>query len=93
MQINEFVKRARAAKIHAYIISHLKKQMPAMMGKAKVQQKLIDNLEGEFAKVWIQIVCILSAHMHAAIILIIDKDWKLKHMYVYGLVWMRKIRF
>ncbi|MCI32381.1 EH domain-containing protein 1-like, partial [Trifolium medium] len=25
--------------------------MPAMMGKAKAQQKLIDNLEGEFAKV------------------------------------------
>ena len=52
MQINEFVKRARAAKIHAYIISHLKKQMPAMMGKAKAQQKLIENLEGEFAKVY-----------------------------------------
>ncbi|XP_073224447.1 EH domain-containing protein 1-like isoform X2 [Cicer arietinum] len=50
-KINEFVKRARAAKIHAYIISHLKKQMPTMMGKAKAQQKLIDNLEGEFAKV------------------------------------------
>ncbi|KAH9798073.1 hypothetical protein KPL71_006076 [Citrus sinensis] len=50
-QINEFVKRARAAKIHAYIISHLKKEMPAMMGKAKAQQRLIDNLEDEFAKV------------------------------------------
>ena len=25
LQINEFVKRARAAKIHAFIISHLKK--------------------------------------------------------------------
>ncbi|KAF6173214.1 hypothetical protein GIB67_026909 [Kingdonia uniflora] len=50
-RINEFVKRARAAKIHAYIISHLKKEMPAMMGKAKTQQKLIDNLENEFAKV------------------------------------------
>ncbi|XP_061342235.1 EH domain-containing protein 1 isoform X1 [Gastrolobium bilobum] len=50
-RINEFVKRARAAKIHAYIISHLKKEMPAMMGKAKVQQKLIDNLAGEFGKV------------------------------------------
>jgi EH domain-containing protein 1 len=50
-RINEFVKRARAAKIHAYIISHLKKEMPAMMGKAKTQQKLIDNLEDEFAKV------------------------------------------
>lgn len=51
MQINEFVKRARAAKIHAYIIGHLKKEMPAMMGKAKTQQKLIDNLPDEFAKV------------------------------------------
>ncbi|KAJ4977343.1 hypothetical protein NE237_002449 [Protea cynaroides] len=50
-RINEFVKRARAAKIHAYIVSHLKKEMPAMMGKAKAQQKLIDNLEDEFGKV------------------------------------------
>ncbi|CAH2053234.1 unnamed protein product, partial [Thlaspi arvense] len=49
--INEFVKRARAAKIHAYIISHLKKEMPAIMGKAKAQQKLIDNLEDVFGKV------------------------------------------
>ncbi|XP_006657273.1 EH domain-containing protein 1-like [Oryza brachyantha] len=50
-RINEFVKRARAAKIHAHIIGHLKKEMPAMMGKAKAQQRLIDNLETEFAKV------------------------------------------
>ncbi|XP_043692148.1 EH domain-containing protein 1-like isoform X2 [Telopea speciosissima] len=50
-RINEFVKRARAAKIHAYIISHLRKEMPAIMGKAKTQQRLIDNLEDEFAKV------------------------------------------
>lgn len=50
-RINEFVKRARAAKIHAYIISHLKKEMPAMIGKNKAQQRLTDNLEGEFAKV------------------------------------------
>ncbi|KAF1890768.1 hypothetical protein Lal_00043148 [Lupinus albus] len=51
MQINEFVKRARSAKIHAYIISHLKKEMPAIMGKAKAQQRLIDNLDEEFGKV------------------------------------------
>lgn len=50
-RINEFVKRARAAKIHAYIISHLKKEMPAMMGKAKAQQRLVDNLGDEFGKV------------------------------------------
>ncbi|KAK7363794.1 hypothetical protein VNO77_05952 [Canavalia gladiata] len=50
-RINEFVKRARSAKIHAYIISHLKMEMPTMMGKAKAQQRLIDNLEDEFRKV------------------------------------------
>ncbi|KAG9137175.1 hypothetical protein Leryth_011997 [Lithospermum erythrorhizon] len=50
-RINEFVKRARAAKIHAHIIGHLKKEMPAMMGKAKTQQKLIDNLADEFVKI------------------------------------------
>eukprot|EP01018_Ginkgo_biloba_P014240 Gb_12846 [translate_table: standard] len=50
-RVNEFVKRARAAKIHSYIISHLKKEMPAVMGKAKAQQRLIENLEEEFMKV------------------------------------------
>ncbi|KAG7015536.1 EH domain-containing protein 1 [Cucurbita argyrosperma subsp. argyrosperma] len=50
-KINEFVKRARAAKIHAYIISHLRKEMPSMIGKAKTQQRLIDNLDEEFGKV------------------------------------------
>lgn len=50
-KINEFVKRARQAKIHAYIIGQLKKEMPAMMGKSKAQQRLIDNLEDQFAKV------------------------------------------
>ncbi|XP_074582603.1 EH domain-containing protein 1-like isoform X1 [Curcuma longa] len=50
-RINEFVKRARAVKIHAYIIGHLKKEMPSMIGKAKTQQRLIDNLEDEFGKV------------------------------------------
>nr|XP_027088073.1 EH domain-containing protein 2-like isoform X1 [Coffea arabica] len=50
-RINELVKRARAAKIHAYIMSHLKKEMPSLMGKAKTQQRLIDNLEDVFAKV------------------------------------------
>ncbi|XP_017430419.1 EH domain-containing protein 1-like isoform X1 [Vigna angularis] len=50
-RINEFVKRARAAKIHAYIISHLKNEMPFMIGKSTAQQRLIDNLADEFRKV------------------------------------------
>ncbi|KAI3764246.1 hypothetical protein L2E82_14252 [Cichorium intybus] len=49
-RINEFVNRARGAKIHAYIISQLKKEMP-MMGKSKAKQKLMKNLQDVFAKV------------------------------------------
>ncbi|KAL3850914.1 hypothetical protein ACJIZ3_012796 [Penstemon smallii] len=50
-RINEFVKRARAAKIHAYIISHLKNEMPHYFYKAKTQRKLTKNLDKVFAKV------------------------------------------
>lgn len=50
-QINEFVKRARAAKIHAYIMSQLKKEMPSWIGKTKAQQRLIDNLDSLFEKI------------------------------------------
>ncbi|KAM0832300.1 hypothetical protein ACQ4PT_064987 [Festuca glaucescens] len=50
-RINEFVKRARSAKVHAHIISHLKKEMPALMGKAKAQLKLLETLDEQFAKV------------------------------------------
>ncbi|KAL8092304.1 hypothetical protein AgCh_034560 [Apium graveolens] len=48
--INEFMKRAKAAKIHSYIISHLKKNVHTTMGKAKAHQMLIDNFEDEFKK-------------------------------------------
>eukprot|EP00850_Spirogloea_muscicola_P019833 SM000200S05823 [mRNA] locus=s200:106788:110308:+ [translate_table: standard] len=50
-KINEFVKRARAAKIHAFIIGHLRAQMPMMMGKTKTQQRLCEELDLEFRKV------------------------------------------
>lgn len=51
MQVNEFVKRVRAAKIHILIMGHLRKQMPAMMGKQKAQEKLLRNLADQFAQV------------------------------------------
>jgi hypothetical protein len=50
-QVNEFVKRVRAAKIHCLIMGHLRKQMPAMMGKAKAQEKLLRELQQHFAHV------------------------------------------
>ena len=48
-RINELVKRARAVKVHAYIIHYLKKQMPYMMGKSEKQAKLLSRLDKEFA--------------------------------------------
>ena len=50
-QVNEFVKRVRAARIHILILGHLRKQMPVMMGKNKAQEKMLANLNREFAAV------------------------------------------
>lgn len=38
------MKRARLAKVHAYIISYLRSQMPTLWGKDAKQRELIDNL-------------------------------------------------
>ncbi|ORY94698.1 P-loop containing nucleoside triphosphate hydrolase protein [Syncephalastrum racemosum] len=50
-KINEIVKRARLARVHALIISHLKKEMPSMFGKKKKQEALLNNLDQEFLKI------------------------------------------
>ena len=50
-KINELVKRARLAKVHAYIIGHLKSEMPALFGKSAKQAALLENLAGEFKKI------------------------------------------
>jgi hypothetical protein len=50
-KINELVKRVRICKVHAYIISHLKEQMPMMMGHAKKQKTLVDTLPAVFRTV------------------------------------------
>ena len=47
-QVNELVKRARLAKVHAYIISHLRAEMPALWGKEAKQRELIDKLNVVF---------------------------------------------
>ena len=51
MQVNEFVKRIRAAKIHIMIVGHLRAKMPAMMGKQKAQEKMLRNLPEHFSLV------------------------------------------
>ncbi|ORX56965.1 hypothetical protein DM01DRAFT_1334522 [Hesseltinella vesiculosa] len=50
-KVNEIVKRARLARVHALIIGHLKKEMPAMFGKKKKSAKLLANLDLEFQKI------------------------------------------
>jgi len=50
-KLNELVKRARLSKVHAYIIAHLKSQMPAVFGKESKQAELIDRLGDEYLKV------------------------------------------
>jgi len=47
-KINELVKRIRKVKTLAYIIGHLKSQMPSVMGKEKKQQKLIADMPNVF---------------------------------------------
>ncbi|KAF9336552.1 3-hydroxyisobutyryl-CoA hydrolase [Podila minutissima] len=50
-KVNEIVKRARQAKVHAYIIGHLRKEMPTVFGKKSKQRELIKDLSSEFLKV------------------------------------------
>ncbi|ORZ00580.1 P-loop containing nucleoside triphosphate hydrolase protein [Syncephalastrum racemosum] len=50
-KINEIVKRARLARVHAMIIGHLKKEMPSMFGKKKKREALLKNLDQEFLKI------------------------------------------
>lgn len=50
-RVNELVKRARMAKVHALIISYLRSQMPSMFGKEKKQRELIENLADVFRTV------------------------------------------
>merc|ERR550539_2035715 len=43
-KLNDLIKRARLAKVHAVLLDTLKKKMPSMFGKNKEQQKLLANI-------------------------------------------------
>ena len=51
-KINQLVKRIRIGKVHAYILSYLREQMPMLMGHAKKQNELIENMSSVFRSVW-----------------------------------------
>jgi len=46
-KLNDLIKRARLAKVHAFLLDHLRKSTP-MIGKTKKQQSMLDNLEKEY---------------------------------------------
>lgn len=50
-QLNDLIKRARMAKVHAYIIGYLKKEMPAVFGKDSRKKELIQNLGETFLQI------------------------------------------
>ncbi|CAG9793511.1 unnamed protein product [Diatraea saccharalis] len=43
-KLNDLIKRARLAKVHAFIVSELRKEMPSMFGKDGKKKDLIKNL-------------------------------------------------
>lgn len=49
-KLNDLIKRARLAKVHAYIISHLRGQMPSLFGKETKKKELIASLGDVFAQ-------------------------------------------
>lgn len=50
-KLNDLIKRARLAKVHAYIISALKSQMPSMFGKDNKKKELIKGLDTIYAQI------------------------------------------
>uniref|UniRef100_A0A2M4AFA1 Putative endocytosis/signaling protein ehd1 n=1 Tax=Anopheles triannulatus TaxID=58253 RepID=A0A2M4AFA1_9DIPT len=50
-KLNDLIKRARLAKVHAYLISELRKEMPQIFGKDSKKKELIKNLGGIYDRV------------------------------------------
>jgi GTP-binding protein EngB required for normal cell division len=49
-KINDLIKRMRLAKVHMFVLDHLKRKLP-LIGKGKAQTHLIDKLESIFEDV------------------------------------------
>lgn len=50
-KLNDLIKRARLAKVHAYIVSELRKEMPSVFGKESKKKDLIKNLGQIYEKI------------------------------------------
>jgi hypothetical protein len=67
VQVNEFVKRVRAFRIHLLIIGHIKQAMPALFGKDKAAKKMLAQLPDIFRQVGMPIQT-GPKHAHAVLI-------------------------
>ena len=47
-KLNDMIKRARLAKVHAYIISHLRSEMPSLFYKQSKKEELVETLDQVF---------------------------------------------
>ncbi|CAJ1346824.1 unnamed protein product, partial [Effrenium voratum] len=50
-KLNDLIKRARLARVLAFLLNHLRNKMPSFMGKSKEQKRLIDNLPSVYAEI------------------------------------------
>jgi len=50
-KLNDLIKRARLAKVHAYVVSSLRKEMPSVFGKDGKKKELIKNLDNLYAQI------------------------------------------
>jgi Domain of unknown function (DUF5600)/Cytoskeletal-regulatory complex EF hand len=50
-KVNELVKRARLAKVHALLVTHLRSNMPVLWGHKSKQGRLAARLEDEYVRV------------------------------------------
>ena len=77
-KLNDFIKRARQAKIHAFIIANLKDDMPKLFGKGRKKKELIKNLPALLKKIQVKdrkdlTLCLCSFfHLH--------HDWQEEHL-------------
>ncbi|KAJ1729638.1 hypothetical protein LPJ72_004871 [Coemansia sp. Benny D160-2] len=53
-RVNEIVKRARQARVHAHIIGHLRSELPSMFGKNKKAKAMLEDLPSEFKKIQVR---------------------------------------
>jgi len=53
-KLNDLIKRARLAKVHAHVIADLKSQMPRIFGKEDKRTRLIEGLDAVFRRIQLE---------------------------------------